>query len=744
MKNINIFLAGAVALALKANQSADKALQRLNSLPVPAKGDKGDPGDKGEKGDAGEQGETGKDVYNHLVDLGYEGTMEDFEAGLSDVLEYMQEQAGGVVAEGETKFVSGGDVFGALVSANALVAANVLVSVPKKNLIDPASINFTKRYSPSGTNIANRGATVTVSSGHISVKAGEWYVFSENGGYINSPSGGYFAGTGNTAVQSIAWTVPVDGKGRCFQVPVGLGITHVVLNLFTVEAGSDVFVASNQLEAGEQATDYEPYQLKNIFNPAYTQVAAAVGSSAKLEALTNLEHIGYNVSEKMPLFRSHWLKKDKDLVVVGTGTSLTGRTIEHCTEHVRAAERPPLMNSNNFASHIWDRLCWDNQFYRRYDFPGAFAETGSFQTQSNIADWDDGPYRAGLTRYSNGAAASISFSIPQKAWQYNLIYRSDSVATEAATIAVAGGDGLVEVWNGSAWVEANAYVFSQRESAVSVLASITNVNPETGSNQTLTNYQVKGNTTYQKRLKMRCKSGAIDSRNETKSVTISAASGRLTYWGVEWSRREYMITYINAARGSHSSLISAAETNLSKYQDNEIWGFRPDLILSEDPIHNSGAAGNLTLTRPKSYYGRVTESFFFDEDNGVSIVASANRHSLPVPEMLLFNSSIAWNFNGIDSDGNLIVYNIVDGSWTALDAQTSCYLHVSENHPDVLYINAVQGWVDAAVKVHGDMKTATQGSGKTGKTFTNEGSHWNDTGSRIMARLVLPALNFIS
>lgn len=38
------------------------------------------------------------------------------------------------------------------------------------------------------------------------------------------------------------------------------------------------------------------------------------------------------------------------------------------------------------------------------------------------------------------------------------------------------------------------------------------------------------------------------------------------------------------------------------------------------------------------------------------------------------------------------------------------------------------------------MRAATIGSGKDGKTFTNEGSHWNDTGCRVMARVVLPIL----
>ena len=114
-----------------------------------------------------------------------------------------------------------------------------------------------------------------------------------------------------------------------------------------------------------------------------------------------------------------------------------------------------------------------------------------------------------------------------------------------------------------------------------------------------------------------------------------------------------------------------------------------------------------------------------------------------VPEMVIFNSTLTYNFGAFDTDsGELFVSKLADGAcWTALDAQMSCYLAVLTNHPTAVYINAVKGWVEAAVACYGNLASATEGSGKNGLTFTNEGSHWNDTGSKVMARLVLPILD---
>ena len=631
-------------------------------------------------------------------------------------------------------------------------------------ILEYASANM---YNPANASTHFRvhlGAMVIVrdngawgSTGFIEVEEGEWYTIQF--GNQDLYQGAYFAEgasltQGQSALQAITFTTPVTGVGRCFQVPTGIGAKYVLITLATDADHSQITTTNIQLEKGEMATDYKPYDPQPKIKESLLQGGGGgvitTDTLAQYTTFGNLKYAG--IADKFPKFRQHWILKDKDLVVVNTGTSLTARSSEHCTILADAAYRPPLMHSNNFATHIWDALKWQGQQYRRYDAKteqggsaDMFNETGTFQTQSNIADWDDGAYRAGFTRYTEDANAAVAFVIPDDAYQFNFIYRTDQHGSTACVVAVAQGNGYLQVWNGSAWVEANGYSFSMLESAVTTLSSIAYRSPNYAPGSTplsLSNVQTKGNTTYQKRLKMR-----TVSRGAALNVSISSASGRFMYWGVEWSPRQYMITYINAARGSHNSLITnnVGSHNLIHYQDNEVWSFEPDLLLTEDPIHNSGGGG-LPSTSYKSYYfANVTENFFFDTTNSVSMTARCTTllGASKVPEMVIFNSTLTYNFGAFDTDsGELFVSKLADGAcWTALDAQMSCYLSVLTNHPTAVYINAVKGWVEAAVACYGNLASATEGSGKNGLTFTNEGSHWNDTGSKVMARLILPVLD---
>lgn len=630
---------------------------------------------------------------------------------------------------------------------------NELLEEKGKNRINPKDIDYRFRYSVAGTRIINVDEYKIVSSGLIEVKEGEWYTISGDGIFVNvTPQGGYFAESavneqGQAAIQSISFVKPVTGYGMTFQVPIGLGVKYVVINLNS----NDDFTAVNglaQLEEGEMATEYSDYELKlGIRKELLPQSFVAVAEQDELSKYTSFGNLRYEgASDKFPKFRKHWILKDKDLVVVNTGTSLTARSGEHCTIKEDAPYRPPLMHSNNFASHVWDDIAWEGQEYRRYDAKSEkdgsvamFTETGTFQTQSNMSEWDDGSYRQGFTRFAD-SGGSISYIIPSDAKRCNFIYRTDSIGSESCIVSVAEGDGFMQVMNDEGiWTEANGYQFSMRESVPTTIGPITFIDPVTRKEKTYSSIQTKGNTTYQKRLNMRAVSVG-----STKGITISGASGRFMYWGVEWSKRPYMITYINAARGSHNSTISQNELSLIRYQDNEIWGFKPDLIFSEDPITNSGAGGKLSSSYSSFSWGIITDNFFM-ADNGVSMKSRCETLGLEVPEMVLFNSTLAWSFGAFDESGKLFIVDMNDGiAMTTLDAQMSCYQYMTDKYPNITYLNAIKNWVNAAIACYGNLHDATIGSGKDGLTFTNEGGHWNDTGSKVMARFILPVLDFIN
>lgn len=605
------------------------------------------------------------------------------------------------------------------------------------NMIDTTQATMDYYYSPGSARIiamSNPPLTYGVSA-LIPVVPGQAYCLSGNG---DSHSGGYF-GEGaeiiadQAAIEGITFYTPVDNNGFYFIVPENDSIKYVALNVKR-DSETGTWISTVQLEEGEMATEYQPYHLEYYIKKQYLPNSSNPADVDDVELLPRPSY-AFEAS-KISNFREHWIKKDKDLVVAGTGTSLTARSSEHCTTRDDATSRPPLMHSNNFASRIWDRIKWEGQQYRRFDYTDFFTETGTFASSSTLSDWDDASYRDGMTRYAS-APASVQFTVPKDAWQFNFIFRSDSVGTESATVAIAEGNGKMEAWNGTAWVEANGFTFSMKETAVT-LSNIDIPDPKKADNGTVrhNSYKVGGNTTFQKRLKMRCKSGTIDSRDSEKTVTISATSGRLLYWGVEWSPREYMITYINAARGSHNMTVENANA-LYHYQDNEIWSFKPDLIFSENPIHNSGG-GNSTFTNYyPTYWGYATYDFFFNEASPVSLISRAAVHGITDLEWIVFTSSVSWNFSTMDDDGNLIISPDKDGNMiTALDAQSMCDLWIRENEPNVISINGCKYWVDAGRSIFGDLKSATVGSGKNGNTFTNEGSHWNDTGCKVMDRCI--------
>lgn len=638
-------------------------------------------------------------------------------------------------------------------SGSEFVPRAELLETKSFNLLDPQAVDYSRRYS-TGNKAMITDSLGIVASAYIPVTEGEWYTVSGVDGVYALSSGaagcqgGYFAGDGLTAaVDNITFETPVAGGGAAFLVPLGLGITHVVISLRPLGDTKPATELNGpvQLEPGELSTDYRPYSLEEKIKPEFLPAtSAAPGTSAVFNAEQWYRYTaaddGHYLSAAFPVFRQHWIQKDKDLCVVNTGTSLTARSAEHCTDHHKFRSRPPLMHSNNMASILWDRLCWEGQQYRRYDYPGAFVETGAFSTSSNLPEWDDGIYRQGWTRYSTAAGAAVAFVVPVKAWQFNVIYRTDSLGVTDNLVSIAEGDGQMEVQDAAgAWVEANGFVFSMREAAP-VARTVLVPRASTGE---MVSRQIasKGNTTYQKRLKMRCRSGAVDSRAIEKSVTITAqAAGRFMYWGVEWSPREFMITYVNAARGSHNTQAETAN-GLPKFQDNEIWSFKPDLLFFELPIHNDGAAA--AGSYQSGYWGRLTDHFVFRADYELALKTRGAHFGL-APEIGMFTSSIAWNFGGIEDDGTLKFGEEADTGKpiTALDKFTEASLWVWQNHPDALCINAAKRWVDAGVAIFGDLRTATEGSGKDGLSFTNEGSHWNDTGSKIIAKALVPLFDF--
>jgi hypothetical protein len=626
-----------------------------------------------------------------------------------------------------------------------LEAVPTMGQVPTKNLANPALIQPGKYYSPGS------GAVVTSSSfrsiGFIPVTPGGVYTVSGVDddalvvAAVTADEAGSFTSLGEVGAPAAPHTVTIPA-GHFF---LWVNLTNDGQNVTT-------FDGTVQIEEGDAATAYEAFGLKYQISaddlPPQTASEAVPDETIATEISNEAWYRYVNgepdpyLRDKWPLFEQKFLKKDSDLVVVSIGTSLTARTTEHHSEHPEASTRPPLMHSLNVASSIWDSISWDGQQYSRYDDAGGGSENvGVWSTDHAAAEWDDGSSRNGLTRYSSTASASFSREVPAGAFAWRLVYRTDSIACDQVRVTVDLGSGQMEVLDDGSglWVEANGYAFSQREPAP--IVSATQVpDPDTDVFASLS-IQTKSNTTYQKRLHFRCRGSGYDSTGSAKSVTFSAeTSGRLLYWGHEWSPREYMITYINAARGGHNTN-AASSLGLPRFADNEVHGFKPDLIYSELPIHNDGAAG-ATVYAAGDRWERLTNNYVYRADYSLSLLTRSSFFNY-TPEVGLWTPTIATNFGGMDAEGDFVFATQTDGTvQNALDRFDQAVAWVKATHPETVVVHAVRRWVEAGRAIYGDLTTATTASSKTGPSMTNDGSHPNDIGSQILSKAILAPVRF--
>lgn len=461
---------------------------------------------------------------------------------------------------------------------------------------------------------------------------------------------------------------------------------------------------------------------------------------AKYPQQPNYRHL---LKEKCPKFYNKLRNKTDDLTVCITGTSLAQGNF-YTTDRADAITRPPLLHTNDLSSHIFDSLIgyWHGQQYRRYDHVDLTYSASTWSTIYSLLDssteiWDDsGADRNGLTKTTTSANASVSTIIPVGAWQFNFIYRSDSQSGNCA-VSIAQGAGKVEVFNGSGWVEANGFTFSMLESAVTA---------------------TKGNTIYQKRLKMRCKnkaSGGIDSLVTAKNITISKGNNanRFNVVGFEWSPREYMLTFINAARGSHAWGLTDSPVNLENYQDSDIWEFNPDLILCEVTAINWGTGFGQALKTDPNYYVNIAKKAYF-EDLGEgwtnSLYQKSNKYTKC--EIIFFGDTVAtsvdydmlWDANKQPKFG-LVTTPAYNGAATT--ENVGRVKTIFENYEEIeiymstkphIFIPVSHQFRKLADDAFGNYPDAFAPTGKAGKSLSIDRAHLNDNGAAFWAYLITP------
>lgn len=446
------------------------------------------------------------------------------------------------------------------------------------------------------------------------------------------------------------------------------------------------------------------------------------------------------LKQKCPKFFNKLHNKTGDLVVVMSGTSLTQGNL-YTSNRTDASSRPPLLHTNDLASHIFDTLkgFWHGQKYLRYDHPDVRYYDDTEWVVSNdikvggVSIWDDrAEFKNGLTKTSISPNARVSAVVPVGAWQFNFIYRSDSQGANCV-VDVYEGNGKIEVFNGTNWVEANSYSFSMLESVAT---------------------NRKGNTCYQKRLKMRCKNkaiGGIDSLATVKNITISkgANSARFNVVGFEWSPREFMFTLINGARGSHN-WGSGTTHNLENYQDTDIWEFKPDLILCEATTINWGGGWGCNLD-PNLYVNYAKRSYY-DEfaDNPLALKnTSGNFENCEVifyGDVLSTHGGATQSWNNDKTPRFGIVTAVADngdGSSENLGRSKTVFENYEavetymQSKPNI-FIPVVYQFKELAERFYGNYPDAFVDSWTSGGTLTFDTTHLNDNGAAFWAHLITP------
>jgi len=438
--------------------------------------------------------------------------------------------------------------------------------------------------------------------------------------------------------------------------------------------------------------------------------------------------------QKCPAFYNKVKKMHKDICVVITGTSLSQGN-KYASLRSDASIRPPLMMGYDFADAIYDRLInyFPGQQNRRYDH-SDLSYVGDWSVVNNLSIWDDGnEIKNPLTKTSTSSSASVAIVVPDDAWQFNFIYKTDSEGGNCS-LSIAEGNGKMEVWNGSAWVEANGYTFSMLEPAATA---------------------TKGNTCYQKRLKMRCKNKATDGINsigEEKTLTITKAadSSRMNVVGFEWSPREFMFTLINAARGGRQWGVDN-QYNLEKFQDSDIWEFSPDLILAEVTIINWNGGFIQGVPVDPLYYVNCAKRAYFNEfgDDPNSIYEKSN-HWTDCDVIFYGDTANAGNAGGFNEDGSVMFGVVTEAAQNGASVDPVNVGRVKtifDNYLEVdaymatkgyIYIPAIMEFKKVAEEYYGSYRAGFAASLSDGKTLSVDNTHLNDNGAALWAAIITP------
>ncbi|MDO5858999.1 hypothetical protein Q2490_17110 [Myroides odoratimimus] len=408
-------------------------------------------------------------------------------------------------------------------------------------------------------------------------------------------------------------------------------------------------------------------------------------------------------------FTNKYYAKDKDICIVQTGDSIS-TNLKWSLPRLDAKYRPPLMTEYNFNSHIEEMLRYKDMRYNRFDVQGVFTEIlgggNSLEKEVDLDNWGycGAAFYYPLTKVIDGGVNSgVSFVMRTHIRRLNLIVHTDKSWADNTEVIVQQGNGVLLVYNGFEWIEANGYITSFKE---------------LDTKQDLGFYT----DNYQKRLKFK----AVNPYSDINVTVINKGEGRFGYWGLEETRSSNTFTYIAASKGSHS------DPMLKKYDKWMIEEHKPNLIIYQCPIINHGIGT-----------ARVKSSEFFGKQFVDRAIQLKDTNNCPVVSYAAWGASPTNLFN---SNGDFIELLSQEGGFISCEADV---LNIAKefNVAELPFINAfskineiaeIKSQADKQNKYHSTLIK----SGRNGRTFTIDGSHLNTRGEKVLWSILKPYFNF--
>ena len=501
----------------------------------------------------------------------------------------------------------------------------------------------------------------------------------------------------------------------------------------------DDFLASEatEIKTSVNAAIDEMANVDSKTNANTTRITAleqgvVTNSRAIKNNLTIQPHSAKRISSTFPQFWQHLLLKDKNINIVIVGDSIMARDY-HTSYYPTSVQphRPPLLDSKNTVSRLFDMIDPRNMHYKRYD-SGRFTEVKAFTTEKaipaaspSIPEWDDCNRRPSHTRrYVGTENASVSFKIAEgqpAEYRYriaNFIYRTCEEGSVHNTVSISEGNGNTQVYDKAitSWIEANGYVFSMKQTKETVTGDAWG----------------RGNTKFQERLKFRFidPQGSFDTFQDDHTITITKTDNVdswFMYWGIEYSGTYYNMRWINAARGGLNT------GSMKPFMKDDVldWMEEEDtftLILHEVYLNNGlYASGNIEIPLA------TINQYLYEETNPWSYksLSKVGSDYWKKFEMFAFSPNFHWADRCDVRDlGTLESTKATSTTKTGYDV-TSGYsklqyqFKTEQEQEGVSYLDLYRHFIQEAIaRTNGvNWLDMFEPSGKTGDSFENDVTH---------------------